>query len=193
MKQRKPSWPHIKEHALKYAVPAVLVGVAINQIWLAHTQLLTPWKGAGFGMFASVDSPGDRIVRGQFVIDNERYRIDLSSMLENLESHEHKTFINARAMPNQTGLANLGELFMAAVWAVQDDNVLTFVRWQPLEVDLSQGPLVLKDPSDHTSQVPVAEVELQVWKSTYSRQQQTIIPQPIATHTAFSRQGDSSN
>ena len=187
MKQQKPSWPQIKEQALKYAVPAVLVGVAINQLWLAHTQLLTPWKGAGFGMFASVDSPGDRIVRSEFVINNERYRVQLSSLLENFESQEHKTFINARAMPNQTGLANLGELLMAAVWAIQDDNMLTFVRWQPVDADLSQGPLVLTDTSDHTSRVAVTEVELQVWKSTYSRQQQAIIPEQIAAHAVFSR------
>ncbi len=46
-----------------YLVPAVLVLVACLQLWRAHTQHLTPWKGGGFGMFSTVDAPGQRILR----------------------------------------------------------------------------------------------------------------------------------
>ncbi len=50
-----------------YAVPALLVLVACLQLWRAHTQHLTPWKGGGFGMFSTVDAPGKRILRTYLV------------------------------------------------------------------------------------------------------------------------------
>ncbi len=44
------------------AVPVVLVVVAAVQIALAELGTLTPWKGGGFGMFASVDAIGNRFL-----------------------------------------------------------------------------------------------------------------------------------
>jgi hypothetical protein len=35
--------------------PALLVAVALCQIALTRTAALTPWKGGGFGMFATLD------------------------------------------------------------------------------------------------------------------------------------------
>ena len=46
------------------AVPAaLLVVVACGQLWLARTARLSPWKGGGFGMFASLDARPFRHVR----------------------------------------------------------------------------------------------------------------------------------
>jgi hypothetical protein len=42
---------------------ALLVLVATAQLWLAHTVGLSPWKGGGFGMFASLDARPFRYVR----------------------------------------------------------------------------------------------------------------------------------
>lgn len=45
----------------KAAIPAVLlVAVAVCQVTAARTNTLSPWKGGGFGMFASIDSPISR-------------------------------------------------------------------------------------------------------------------------------------
>jgi hypothetical protein len=38
----------------------VLLSVAAVQIWLSRTHALTPWAGAGFGMFATTDVRGSR-------------------------------------------------------------------------------------------------------------------------------------
>jgi hypothetical protein len=43
--------------------PALLVLVAATQMTLARTAGLSPWKGGGFGMFASVDGTPFRGVR----------------------------------------------------------------------------------------------------------------------------------
>lgn len=45
------------------AVPAVLLVVALGQMILARVADLSPWKGAGFGMFSTVDSVDARFVR----------------------------------------------------------------------------------------------------------------------------------
>jgi len=45
------------------AVPAVLLAVALGQMILARVADLSPWKGAGFGMFSTVDSVDARFVR----------------------------------------------------------------------------------------------------------------------------------
>ena len=46
------------------ALPALLlVALAATQMTLARTALLSPWKGGGFGMFASVDGLPFRWVR----------------------------------------------------------------------------------------------------------------------------------
>lgn len=46
---------------LARAVPGgVLALTAVVQMWLATNGTLTPWKGGGYGMFATTDSPGSR-------------------------------------------------------------------------------------------------------------------------------------
>jgi hypothetical protein len=54
------------------AVPAVLLAiVATGQIVLTHLTPLSPWKGGGFGMFATLDGRPFRYVR-TFVRASER-------------------------------------------------------------------------------------------------------------------------
>ncbi len=43
--------------------PAVLVAVAVVQVGLTATTDLSPWKGGGFGMFATTDSARFRTLR----------------------------------------------------------------------------------------------------------------------------------
>jgi hypothetical protein len=47
----RPSW---------LVAPALLVAVALLQLWLVQTRELSPWLGGGFGMFATVDSRSER-------------------------------------------------------------------------------------------------------------------------------------
>jgi len=47
------------------APPLLLLAVAVTQIALVRTLHLSPWKGGGFGMFASVDGLPFRAVRIQ--------------------------------------------------------------------------------------------------------------------------------
>ena len=44
----------------RVVVPSILVVVAVAQISTAIYGALSPWKGGGFGMFASIDGPTNR-------------------------------------------------------------------------------------------------------------------------------------
>jgi hypothetical protein len=50
----------VTTRALRWLPPALLLAVALNQIWLAFRADLTPWCGGGFGMFSTNDSRGAR-------------------------------------------------------------------------------------------------------------------------------------
>jgi hypothetical protein len=45
------------------AAPAVLIAIAIYQVYLVRTANLTPWKGGGFGMFSTDQNGANRTVR----------------------------------------------------------------------------------------------------------------------------------
>src|SRR5690554_3498707 len=48
---------------LTWLAPGLLVVVACIQLALVRTQDLTAWKGGGFGMFSTLDSPSARALR----------------------------------------------------------------------------------------------------------------------------------
>jgi hypothetical protein len=49
--------------------PALLGVIAVAQMSFAHFSTLSAWKGGGFGMFSTVDSPGARFLRIYLVTD----------------------------------------------------------------------------------------------------------------------------
>ena len=49
--------------ALPWLPSALLMGVALNQVYLANTTHLSAWKGGGFGMFSTTDGGPNRRVR----------------------------------------------------------------------------------------------------------------------------------
>jgi hypothetical protein len=59
-----------------WIAPVVLVVVACVQVYLVNFHGLTPWKGAGFGMFSSVDKPDRRSVCIQMETESGRWLVD---------------------------------------------------------------------------------------------------------------------
>ena len=60
----------------RFGVPMLALGVASTQMMCATQGTLTPWKGGGFGMFASIDGPGTRVLATQAVDDSgNQYRV----------------------------------------------------------------------------------------------------------------------
>lgn len=70
------------KNALNAAFPsAVLVAVALTQMVRAHQIDQSPWKGGGFGMFATVDAPGARILRCRVLTATGEEAADLPDRL----------------------------------------------------------------------------------------------------------------
>lgn len=70
--------------ALVWGSPILLCAIACLQIFLAMTKSLSPWKGGGFGMFSTVDSPDARFLRIYLINGNEETAVLLPDYLKTL-------------------------------------------------------------------------------------------------------------
>ena len=70
--------------ALVWGSPILLCAIACLQIYLAMTKSLSPWKGGGFGMFSTVDSPDARFLRIYLINGNEETAVPLPDQLKKL-------------------------------------------------------------------------------------------------------------
>jgi hypothetical protein len=58
----------------------LLLSIALNQIWLSHTEGLPSWQGGGFGMFASTESWKSRHIHVWVLEGGTPREIDLSKL-----------------------------------------------------------------------------------------------------------------
>ena len=78
----------------------LLVLVALNQIYLAHTVHLSAWKGGGFGMFSTTDGGPVRHLRIFLMGLPSRQEVQPPRSLEDLADR-------AKELPTDTYLSNL--------------------------------------------------------------------------------------
>ena len=83
---------------LAIALPAaLLLTIALTQMTLARTADLSPWKGGGFGMFASVDGLPFRWVRLYVAAPARSEELALPASLED-QAHRVVTWPHRRAI-----------------------------------------------------------------------------------------------
>lgn len=88
-------------------IPAALLGgIAARQIALTRTDGLTPWKGGGFGMFATLDHIGHRRVRIVVDAPDRSQAIDPPPSLDTVVA-------NAVALPTYDNLVRLARAVAA--------------------------------------------------------------------------------
>src|SRR5688500_18507513 len=87
------------------ATPAILLAVFASQIYQVRWNGLNPWRGAGFGMFASVDSPNQRLLRVYLVTRGREFPLSIPRDLG-------WQIAEARALPTPARLAALGEAML---------------------------------------------------------------------------------
>jgi hypothetical protein len=81
---------------------ALLVVVALHQLAATLYGDLTPWLGGGFGMFATLDTPGNRAVSVQLLDADFRREIDIPPGLADAAER-------ALAFPTHQRLAQLAQ------------------------------------------------------------------------------------
>lgn len=146
------------------AIPvAVALVVALVQLIAAHTTVLTPWKGGGFGMFSTVDSDVQRVVTLHLEVDDqwvpavvpERYEQDVRSL---------------RPMPTETRTERLADRLADRQWA----QTPGFVPAELHELMYDDQPVVDRffelrtDRHDDKAVVDVDRVRLRVYRKTWA-------------------------
>ncbi len=100
--------------ALPWLPSALLLCVALNQVYLAKTTHLSAWKGGGFGMFSTTDGGPNRRVR-VFVegpgIDRE---VPVPEHLEDVAQR-------ASALPSDRNLARLARQIVRATGSQSEE------------------------------------------------------------------------
>ena len=117
----------LRERVLRELPSALLVALACAQLALAFGAQLSPWKGGGFGMFATNDHGAFRSVRVYALRGGEERRVEIPSELRRRE-------LKTRELPSQAALRRLAralaaeapdaEALRAEVWLTEFDGAL---------------------------------------------------------------------
>ena len=101
--------PDRMQHLIERGLPAaILVMVALLQIYLTQTAYLSPWKGGGFGMFGAIDAPDMRVIQAEGLDqDGNLIQLDVYSALDD------RTILRTRPLPRQSDLEQMAPQFVA--------------------------------------------------------------------------------
>jgi hypothetical protein len=134
--------------------PVLLLVTAAVQHVLVRSRDLSPWKGGGFGMFSSTDSPEARFLRLSLVLPDRAMAVALPARFAELGRR-------ARALPSQAGLQELAESVATLSWVVDGSSC---------------GP---DEPADGCARLrpagrletlpvaPVAQVRVSLWRRSF--------------------------
>ncbi len=86
--------------AIGHLPVALLVVVALHQLGATVYGDLTPWLGGGFGMFATLDTPGNRVLSAHVLEPDFRREIVIPQSLSDAAGR-------ARAFPTRRRLTDL--------------------------------------------------------------------------------------
>jgi hypothetical protein len=113
----------------------LLVAVAVVQLVRAHTTGQTSWKGGGFGMFATSDSPQARFVRCTIAgADGKEFRVLLPGRLS-------QAVILAKIVPSESNVRDLARMALELEWVREDWSPAQFSGADDRDGDGSSAPL----------------------------------------------------
>jgi hypothetical protein len=132
---------------LALVAPLLMIAVAGTQIYLGMRHQLSAWKGGGFGMFSTYDTPGHRVVLVQLHAGGQVHHATVSGSSDLLKAIEQ-----VRVFPRQAALSALAERLQDLSWGLAEPGgqvVLVRSAGQPVR------PLV------------VERVSVEVWRLAY--------------------------
>ncbi len=115
-----------------YVAPVFLVVVALLQQYLAHTDSLSPWKGGGFGMFSTYDSPGARLLKVFVLTGDDEIAVTISGKYT-----RHKREI--RTFPGRSRMKVLALALVQEEWVDYGNISYRFESQEGISSDESPG------------------------------------------------------
>ena len=152
-------------------VPVLLASVALTQMVVASTTELTPWRGAGFGMFSTMDGHDLRGVRIEVVTDDGD-TLPLNPRQLRGAPRLGGPFVQARAWPTPARLDRLGEAIIDEPLLLDEDDVV-----------IPAQQLVDVDPQLAEPLPPPVEVRLEIHRLWLDRDAEAVVPEVIAERT----------
>lgn len=110
-------------------VPVLLSTVACVQIARVHTLDQSPWSGAGFGMFASIDGETSRSVRGVVVTDDDTTDAALPPSVR-------RAAFELAVVPTESAAEALAERWAEELDLPDDAHLVVSVRNVDIDQDL---------------------------------------------------------
>lgn len=98
---------------LPFIPAALLISIACLQIYRAHRYDQSPWKGGGFGMFATHDSVSSRVLHCSLVTPKGELRVSVPRVFRPMS-------LLARTVPTQENLDRLARELAGATWVKED-------------------------------------------------------------------------
>jgi hypothetical protein len=126
--------------------PALLLTVAIAQVVLVKVADLSPWKGGGFGMFATTDGTAFRYVRLFVDAPGRSEELSVTGSLE-------FDAVRAQLFPSQHFLTRLGEA--AGVRELRNGREVATVRVEVWTVEFSDQPLRANERRLRSLTIPI--------------------------------------
>lgn len=95
---------------LPYLTSIILCVVVVIQSFLVRFESLSPWKGGGFGMFSTIDSPSARFIRAYLITDGTGViSVTIPPHLQELERE-------VRSLPTEARAHALGNELLSGTW-----------------------------------------------------------------------------
>jgi len=179
----------------RYTAPALLSALAIAQLIMGTQFDLSPWKGGGFGMFSTVDSPAGRMVRVYLDTGETEIPTRLPGWVMRRDGF-------TRSFPTEFRLRGLVDDLAAASWFYvnrkvepdpndadsepkPDGDLGVVVAAKPAATDASDEGKDLpyprvssrkpgREPNEKHIAVPVAGVRIEVWRRRYDAATNTL-------------------
>jgi hypothetical protein len=118
-----------KDRILAVLVPALLATIACVQIARVHTLDQSPWSGAGFGMFATIDGETTRSIHGVVVSGDETTE---AALPENLR----RSAFELAVVPTESATDELAERWAEELDLPDDAHLVVSVRSVDIDQDL---------------------------------------------------------
>lgn len=170
---------------LSYLAPALLLCIASIQFFYCVRYDMSPWKGGGFGMFSTIDSPGSRIIRVYANVNNQYVPIS--------EPSRYKSILQrVKTLPTSSNISILLDSLKNNQWTYYqlsppglneittdvdstDYSVMDINKWFVQKKWFRE----VKKDEKNVETIPIDHYKIEVWKLRYSSKENKIHLEPL--------------